>query len=167
MYELSIKSDSNGNKYMPVANTTISVTLDINNLYFNTAISQMMIFINHLQDQTEYDMQTLKTFLILLNPFAPHISEELNEYIFKNQVNQISTLSWPTYDETLTISDSITIAVQINGKTRGSISIPKSYTQVKIEQNIINDEKFDKYFSEKEKVKVIYIPGRIINYILK
>jgi leucyl-tRNA synthetase len=127
----------------------------------------MMIFINHLQDQIEYDIQTLKTFLILLNPFAPHISEELNEYIFINQVKQISTLSWPTYDETLTISDSVTIAVQINGKTRGTISIPKSHTQDKIEQNIINDKKLAKYFSEKEKGKVIYIPGRIINFILK
>ncbi|MEC9377145.1 MAG: leucine--tRNA ligase [Candidatus Neomarinimicrobiota bacterium] len=147
--------------------TIKKVTLDINNLYFNTAISQMMIFINHLQDQTEYDIQILKTFLILLNPFAPHITEELNEYIFKNQDKQISTLSWPTYDETLTISDSVTIAVQINGKTRGTIAIPKSLTQDKIEQNIINNEKLAKYFSKKEKVKVIYIPGRIINFILK
>jgi leucyl-tRNA synthetase len=147
--------------------TIKKVTEDLDNLNFNTAISQMMIFINHLQDQTEYDIQTLKTFLILLNPFAPHISEELNEYILKNQVKQISTLSWPTYDETLTISDSVTIAVQINGKTRGTIAIPKSLTQDKIEQNIINNEKLAKYFSKKEKVKVIYIPGRIINFILK
>ena len=147
--------------------TIKKVTEDLDNLNFNTAISQMMIFINHLQDQIEYDIQTLKTFLILLNPFAPHISEELNEYIFINQVKQISTLSWPTYDETLTISNSVTIAVQINGKTRGTISIPKSHTQDKIEQNIINDKKLAKYFSEKEKGKVIYIPGRIINFILK
>ena len=75
-----------------------------------------MIFVNHLSSLDELDKKVLHQFLILLNPFAPHISEELNE---KLGYRTISGLKWPTYDEQFLSEDTVTLAIQFNGKTRG------------------------------------------------
>ena len=145
--------------------TIKKVTEDLDNLNFNTAISQMMIFINHLQEQNEYDIQALKTFLILLNPFAPHISEELNEKLFEKNYVPIFRQSWPVYDESLTISDLITIAVQINGKTRGTIQAVMDSDEEIIYKMVLDNKNFIKYLEDAIVTRKIYVPNRLVNIV--
>ncbi len=147
--------------------TIKKVTEDLDNLNFNTAISQMMIFINHMQVQDKFDKNILKTFLILLNPFAPHLAEELNEMVFEDDYTIISEQSWPIYDNSLTVSDSITIAVQMNGKTRGTIDIVLNTDKEDIFNMIIANDKFIKYLEGANIINKIYVPNRLVNFVLK
>ena len=98
------------------------VTEDLTALRFNTSVSQLMIFVNHLIILENLDKSVLHQFLLILNPFAPHLSEELNEML---GFETLAKSSWPEYDPELIIEETITIAVQFNGKTRGNISILK------------------------------------------
>ena len=140
------------------------VTEDLSDLRFNTSVSQLMIFVNHLIKQEKLDKFVLHQFLLILNPFAPHLSEELNEMLgFEPLINN----PWPEYDELKIIEEKITIAVQFNGKTRGNISITTNETQNEIEDIIKNDVNLQKYLSKKKIIKVIYIQGRIINFVIK
>ena len=95
--------------------TIKKVSEDINNLRFNTAVSQLMIFTNHLVTLDTLDREVLDTFLILLNPFAPHLSEEINESLGNDT---ITSIRWPEYDNSLIIENISTVAVQFNGKMR-------------------------------------------------
>lgn len=146
--------------------TIKKVTVDLDNLSFNTAVSQMMIFVNHLLSQESYNKEVLQTFLIILNPFAPHIAEELNEMIFKDDYCPISDKSWPNYDKSLIISDSMTIAVQINGKTRGTIEVESGLDKENIFNNIKENEQFIKYLKNGSIVKEIYVPNRLVNFVI-
>ena len=95
---------------------------------------------------------------------APHLSEELNEMLgFETLVN----IPWPNYDETLIIEETITIAVQFNGKTRGNISIKSDANEVLVKTIVQNDENLNKYLTNKEIVKTIYIKGRIVNFVIR
>ena len=142
--------------------TIKKVTEDLNELKFNTSVSQLMIFINHLQNQKKLDRDILHTFLILLNPFAPHFSEELNE---KLGHEPITSTSWPEYDEKLIIDEMITIAVQFNGKTRGTVQILKELEEDKVIKFVKNTSFGKKYLSDLNVHKTVYIPNRIINFI--
>ena len=135
-------------------------------LNFNTAVSQMMIFVNHMLTQDTYSSEVLNKFLIILNPFAPHLSEELNEMVFKNDYLPLTKKKWPDYDETLIASDSITIAVQINGKTRGTIDIEIDTKEDLIFNMILNDEKLKKYIVGMDIIRKIYVPNRLINILI-
>jgi leucyl-tRNA synthetase len=144
--------------------TIKKVTEDLSGLRFNTSVSQLMIFVNHLTKQEKLDKSVLHQFLLILNPFAPHISEELNEILgFETLVNT----PWPDYDETLIIEDTITIAVQFNGKTRGNISIASDINESMVKTIVQNDENLNKYLNNKEIVKTIYIKGRIVNFVIR
>ena len=101
-------------------------------------------------------------FLLILNPFAPHISEELNEMIgFETLVN----IPWPEYDESLTVSNSITIAVQINGKTRGTVDILVDTEKKVIYKKILENKRFNKYLEGVNIKRKIYVPNRLINIL--
>ena len=116
------------------------------------------IFIRNL------DKGILKTFLIILNPFAPHLTEELNN---KFGYNELSNNKWPEYDEKYILDDTIEIAVQMNGKTRGSIKVDINKDQKSIEELIKRDIKLTKYLDGVIIKKVIYIKGRIINFVIE
>ena len=146
--------------------TIKKVTDDLETLNFNTAVSQMMIFVNHILSQESYNKEVLHTFLIILNPFAPHLAEELNEMIFKDDYCPISDKSWPNYDESLIVSDSMTIAVQINGKTRGTIEVEFGLNKENIFRNIKENEKFIKYLENGKIIKKIYVPNRLVNFVI-
>jgi len=146
--------------------TIKKVTDDLDTLNFNTAVSQMMIFVNHMLSQETYNEDILHTFLIILNPFAPHLSEELNEMTFKNDYCPISDKSWPNYDESLIISDSMTIAVQINGKTRGTIAVDADSGKEDIISMIIDNDNFSKYLKNMNIIKKIYVPNRLVNFVI-
>ena len=144
--------------------TIKKITDDLENLRFNTSVSQLMILVNHFTSLDYLDKDTLRTFLILLNPFAPHISEELNQ---KLGYDPLHLSDWPSYDKSLIENDEIQIVVQLNGKKRGDIIAKKDSSQSEIQNIIDNDEKLQKYFVDVNIIKVIYVKGRIINFVVK
>jgi leucyl-tRNA synthetase len=147
--------------------TIKKVTKDLENLSFNTAVSQMMIFINHILTLKSYDEGVIRTFLIILNPFAPHISEEINELLFLSNGEPISCQHWPRYDESLIATANMTIAVQFNGKTRGTIDVSTDSNKDDIIQDITNNDTFKKYLIDLEIVKKVYVPKRLVNLVVK
>ena len=147
--------------------TIKKVTQDLDTLNFNTAVSQMMIFVNHMLSQDSYSRETLYKFLIILNPFAPHLSEELNEKLSKENYSPITEKPWPAYDEKLIASDTITIAVQINGKTRGTIDIEVDENEHIIFDKILNNNKLNKYIDGMNIIRKIYVPNKIVNIVIK
>ena len=123
-----------------------------------------MILTNHLSTLDVLDKDVLHQFLILLNPFAPHLSEELNEIL---GYQPITSMMWPEYDEKLIIDEMITIAVQFKGKTRGTINVAPD-TNEKDAMQVVEDTAFGKkYLSLGKIIKVVYIPNKIINIITK
>ena len=160
--------NESSNQTIRILHQTIKkVTKDLENLSFNTAVSQMMIFINHISTLKSYDEGVIRTFLIILNPFAPHISEEINELLSLNNGEPISSQCWPKYDESLIATENITIAVQFNGKTRGTIEVSTDSSKDDIIQNITKNDTFKKYLIDVEIVKEVYVPKRLVNLVVK
>jgi leucyl-tRNA synthetase len=143
--------------------TIKKVTLDLDDLRFNTAVSQLMIFTNHLNKLEKLDNGVLHQFLILLNPFAPHLSEELND---KLGYGPITNIKWPIHDQELTIEAKLTIAVQFNGKTRGTIDLTTDADEESALNQVRSTSFGKKYLSDANIIKIVYIPNRIINFIL-
>ena len=144
--------------------TIKKITEDLDGLRFNTAVSQLMIFTNHLVSLNTLDSDILHKFLQILNPFAPHLSEELNQ---KLGLEIITSLEWPKYDSNLIIEDRITIAIQLNGKRRGELQIEKDLDKEKIMKKIRNDTTFAKYLTGMNILKEIYVKNRLINLVVK
>jgi len=146
--------------------TIKKVQNDIENYKFNTAISSLMIQVNNwLPKDIELQKEFKKTFLILLNPFAPHLSEELWERTWNK--NSISLESWPKYDEAMTIDDTITIWVQVLWKLRWTIEINKDEEQASVLEKARNNEEVAKWLEWKEIVKEIYVAWKIVNIVVK
>jgi len=144
--------------------TIKKVTEDIEALSFNTAISQMMIFINEFRAAKIILKEDLELFLKILSPFAPHIAEE----IWENLGNRKSIFyeNWPNYDADLIKQDELTIVVQINGKKRDSISFPVDTSEEQIKKDILASPKIQKYIEKRVIHKWIYIPGKIVNMVI-
>ncbi|MBJ11742.1 MAG: leucine--tRNA ligase [Candidatus Marinimicrobia bacterium] len=163
-----IVSDDPSKETLRILHQTIKkVTRDLEKLDFNTAVSQMMIFVNHMLNQDYYNKDVLHYFLIILNPFAPHLSEELNEVLFKDNYSPIHDKKWPEFDESLMVSDSMTIAVQIDGKTRGTVDVEANADKEEIFNFIIDNDKFSKYLNGSNIIKKIYVPNRLVNLVIK
>ena len=146
--------------------TIKKVQNDIENYKFNTAISSLMILVNNwLPKDIELQKEFKKTFLILLNPFAPHLAEELWQQ--SGEKESISLASWPKYDEAMTIDDFITIWVQVLGKLRWTIEINKDEEQSSVLEKARNNEEVSKWLAWKEIVKEIYVPWKIVNIVVK
>ena len=144
--------------------TIKKVTDDLNNLRFNTVVSHLMIFVNHLQTLNNINKNTIRTFLQLMNPLAPHITEEINEIL---GYDRIASSSWPTYNSNLIEEEKQTIAVQFNGKTRGTIEIDTDLNEIEISDLIKKDIKLSKYLDGFLVIKLIKVPNRLINFVLK
>lgn len=140
------------------------VTSDIEQMHFNTAISGMMIFVNHIYKSGKVTKDTAATFALLLSPFAPHIAEELWSILGHSKTLAYHT--WPTFDEALAKDDTITMAVQVNGKTRATFDVPADITKEDFFALAKADEKLAK-FLEGTIVKEIYVPGKICNFVVK
>jgi len=163
--EKSIKKDCANKDTIRLMHQTIKkVTDDLDGLRFNTAVSQLMIFANHLVTLNTLDKDILHQFLQLLNPFAPHVSEELNQEI---GFNSISSLDWPRYDPALIQEEDIVIAVQFNGKTRGTINIGADSSKENVVEMVRSDLKLKKYFENMLEMKIIHVPNKLINFVLK
>ena len=143
--------------------TIKKVSDNLNDLRFNTVVSQLMILTNHLSNLENLDKKVLQKFLILLNPFAPHITEELNE---KLGYDEITKSNWPEYDSNLILDDEIIIAVQFNGKKRGTVEIASDMDQSSVLELVKKTPFGEKYLAQAEIRKIIYIPNKIINILL-
>ena len=147
--------------------TIKKVTEDLEKLSFNTAVSQMMIFINHILTLKSYNEDVIKSFLIILNPFAPHLTEEIFEQLGFNVDGPITNQIWPEFNDKLLVPDKMTIAVQINGKTRGAIELDSSLSQQNIVKSILQNDGFKKYLNNLSVIKEIYVPNRLVNFVIK
>lgn len=166
--EAKISTEDDKDTMKLVHKTIKKVQNDIENYKFNTAIASLMILVNNwLPKDIELQREWRKTFLILLNPFAPHLAEELWERMNKNKVDSISLESWPKYDEAMTIDDFITIWIQVLGKLRWTIEINKDEEQASVLEKARNNEEVAKWLEWKEIVKEIYVPWKIVNIVVK
>ena len=145
--------------------TIAKVTNDLDNMRFNTAISQMMIFSNHLQGLASINKETLKTFILLLNPFIPHMAEELNEQM--NAFESLSYSKWPDFNSELAKENLITIAIQVNGKLRGDLQLPAETDDKTLKTEAAKVDGVKKHLKGKDIVKKVVVPGRLVNFVVK
>lgn len=140
------------------------VTEDIEAMHFNTAISQMMIFVNHVYKSGKVSKKTAGLFALVLSPYAPHLAEELWSHL--GQTKTLAYEAWPQFDVNLAKDDMITIAVQVNGKTRGTFDVARDIDKDHFMSLVKSDEKIAKYL-QGTIVKEIYVPGKICNFVVK
>ncbi len=144
--------------------TTKKVTEDIEDFKFNTAISALMILVNELEKETEIQASRFKTLLILLSPFAPHIAEELWNRLGGKK--SIFLAEWPKYDAKKIREETRTIGVQVNGKVRGVIEVAVDATEAEAKALALADPKVQAFTNGKQVRKCIYVPGRILNFVV-
>jgi len=162
----NITSDTAESETIKLKHQTIKkVSDDIENLRFNTAISQMMIFTNHLTTLKSINREILQTFAQLLAPFIPHTAEEIWQRLGND--NSITYEQWPDYDEELAKENIISIAIQVNGKLRANIEIDANTEEGDVLQLAKENDRIDNYIAGKELIKEIYVPGRLINFVVK
>lgn len=145
--------------------TIKKVTNDILTMKYNTAVSALMILANAYDEAEAITKEDYGTLLSLLNPIAPHLTEELNESY--NLGKELTLVPWPTYDETKIIDQEITIGVQVNGKLRASITISKDETEAEVKAKALKEANVIKHIANQQVVKVIVIPQKIVNIVVK
>lgn len=143
--------------------TVKKVTEDFNNLSFNTAISQMMIFTNEVYKIGKLPREYAEGFVKLIYPIAPHIGEEMWEQLGHN--NTIAFESWPTYDETKLVQNSIKMAVSVNGKPRATIEVAVDADEETVKKIALEEEGVKRHTEGKEIKKIIVVKGKIINIV--
>ena len=141
------------------------VSDNLEQLHFNTCVSEFMIFTNHLQSQNSINKDVLKTFVVCINPFMPHLAEEL--WASLGESKELSYENWPFYEKSLLESDTITIAVQVNGKRRTEINVSTNAEEDEVVEKAKSSEKAATFIEGKEIVKEIYVKGRIVNIVVK
>lgn len=137
---------------------------DIERLKYNTAISAMMVFVGIAEKEEAITPDTYITLLKALAPFAPHLVEEL--WSLQGEESSIHLSPWPLYDESYLVSDTVNIAVQINGKVRGNITIAPGIEEEEVKEQVLNDPNLTKWFEGTHIKKVIYVPEKIINFVV-
>lgn len=145
--------------------TVKKVTEDYENLRFNTAISQMMIFINECYKHPYLPLDYLEGFLKLLNPIAPHLTEELYHNVL-NHEESIAESTWPTYDEAKTKEETFTVVLQVNGKIRDKVEVDCKISRDELEKLALNREKIQFYLDGKTVKKVIVVPKKLVNIVV-
>ena len=147
-------------------NQTIKkVTEDIDHLKFNTAVSALMILLNNMDELENINEADYRILLLLLNPIAPHITEELNEKYKLG--NNLCLSNWPVYDEKHIVNKTIEIPVQINGKLKSVIIVPTDATNEQIKEVVLSTKEISVALADKTIVKEIYVPKKIYNIIIK
>ena len=145
--------------------TIKKVTNDLLSMKYNTAVSALMILLNAMEKEESITHKDYRTLLALLNPIAPHITEELNEECKLGEEFAVS--AWPEYDESKTTDSEFEIGVQVNGKLRGSVLISEEDTEEEIKMKALNNENVKKYTDGLNIVKVIVVPKRIVSVVVK
>ena len=138
---------------------------DINNMSFNTAISQMMILVNYLDKQDKVNKKLFSDFVLLLSPFAPHIAEELWQILGNKKT--LTAQAWPKFDTKLAQEQNITLGIQVNGKVRDEIELALDTAPSKqIEKQVLNLNKIKKALDNKPVKKFIHIKNKIISIVV-
>ena len=166
MEEDKVKDAENKNLEKVYHQTVKKVTEDYENLSINTAVAQMMIFINAVSKEDVLPTEYAEGFIKLLNPLCPHVTEE----IWHEKLGHKDTIAyeaWPTYDESKLVEEETTIGVQVNGKLRGTIKISVNDDEETIKEKAMKEENVVRNIEGKEIVKVIVIKGRIVNIVVK
>jgi len=158
----TLSTDSQGSTLMH--QTIKKVSEDIEAMKFNTAISALMIYSNSLEQQEKISKKEFETLLILLAPFAPHVTEELWHEV--GNKNSIHIEKWPEYDPKKVLGDEVSIAVQINGKVRATITVPRDTTEQTIKEQVLALPEVKKWVADKEIKKFILVQNKIISIVI-
>jgi leucyl-tRNA synthetase len=158
---------------LPVTHQAIAkVSQDLEDLGFNTAIAALMEFVNNLykiKAEKGYGDKdwafTLKSLVQLLAPFAPHITEELWQELGRE--GSVHASVWPVHDPKYLVKDTLTIVVQVNGKVRANIEVPAASSEESIVNTAKDNERVQGYLKDKELIKTIYIPGKLVSFVVK
>jgi len=146
--------------------TVKKVTEDYEKQAFNTAISQMMIFVNEVYKQKRLSKEQAIGFLKLLNPIAPHITEELFQTVF-NKKDTLTYQEWPSFDESKLVLNEIEVVIQVNGKLRDRVFVSPDEADNIVKQKALLAENVVRFTEGKQIVKVIYVPGKLVNVVIK
>lgn len=147
-------------------NKTIKkVTEDIENLRLNTAISSLMALVNEATRRQRVSLSTLDKIVRLLAPFAPHIAEELWQHL--GHRDTITYAAWPEYDIAKIVDERVTIVIQVNGKVRGVVEVPRNSTEEDVRKAALEDSKISTYLEEQSTVKMIFVPDKLMNFVVR
>ena len=147
-------------------NKTIKkISEDLDNLKYNTAVSSLMILLNELEKQESITRKDYRTLLHLLNPMAPHITEELNEIYALG--DPLCESTWPKYNKDKLLNDTVTVAIQVNGKLRGTIEVPLDISNEELEKLAKNNDNVEKHLQGKEIIKTIVVKNKIVNIVAR
>ena len=150
-------------EYQRLLHQTIKkVTEDIDALRFNTAISQMMVFTNEMTKAEQRSRVLLEPFVLILAPFAPHLAEELWEVL--GHQPSVSRQSWPIFDPALTVSDRLTIPIQVNGKLRTKLDVGADATREQVEE--LARVQITEWLQGKEPKKIVYVDKKLMNFVV-
>jgi leucyl-tRNA synthetase len=143
--------------------TIQKVSEDLEEMRFNTAISAMMEFTNHLTPLAERPRSVLEPFVLLLSPFAPHLAEELWRALGHQQ--SLAYEPWPKYDAALTKEDEVEVPIQVNGKLRSKLTVPAGIAEAALREAALGDTKVKELIAGKQIRKVIVVPGKLVNIV--
>ncbi|MDM8284869.1 leucine--tRNA ligase [Ligilactobacillus salivarius] len=144
--------------------TVKKVTEDYEAMHFNTAISQLMVFVNNAYKADSLPLEYVEGLVKLLSPVVPHITEELWSKL--GHVGSIAYAKWPTYDESKLVEDVVEIVVQINGKVRQHLQVSKDASREELQALALNDERIKQELADKEIKKVIAVPGKLVSIVV-
>ncbi|MFM1542405.1 leucine--tRNA ligase [Helcococcus ovis] len=165
LQDILVKGNEYSSDMEVLINQTIKkVTDDYESMKFNTAISQLMILLNSFTKKGQINKKELETYLILLNPCAPHLTEEIWQ-ILGHKTQMANANIWPTFDESKLTSDMVEIPVQVNGKVRGKIEVSKDASKEEIIEKSQQEENVKAFLAGKNVRKVIFVPGKILNIV--
>jgi leucyl-tRNA synthetase len=163
--ERELSNDLPPNHLTKVLHKTIKkVTEDTGNLEFNTAIAQMMIYVNEVFKSETLYREIFEPFVLLLAPYAPHLAEELWEKL--GHTPPVALERWPKWQEELTRDEEVTIVVQVNGKVRSKFQMPAETDQKELEQKALGIDRIRELISDKEVKKIITVPDKLVNIVV-
>ena len=145
--------------------TVIKVTNDIENMSFNTAISQLMIFNNEMMKMDKRYREPCETFVKLLHPFAPHIAEEMWSILGHNE--SLTNVAWPEADHSKAVENTVEVVFQVNGKVRAKASVAKDMDKAALEKLAMENDRMKEFMNGKTVVKSIVVPGKLVNIVVK
>ena len=158
-----VESDADALKMLH--KTIQAVTRDTENLDFNTAIARMMEFVNYFTKQKVRPRSVMQPFVLLLAPYAPHIAEELWQLL--GAADSLAYEPWPEFEESLLVESTVEIPIQIKGKVKSRIQVASDISKDDLEQAARDDAKMQELLADSEVVKVIVVPGRLVNFVTK
>jgi leucyl-tRNA synthetase len=162
---LAVKAGESTPELERVLHQTIrKVTEDLDQLKFNTAISQMMVFVNEVMKQPERPRALLEPFVLVLSPFAPHLGEELWQRLGHRE--SLAYAPWPAFNPDKCVEDTVTVAVQVNGKLRATLELPRGSEQAQVQEAALADERIRRYVNGGALKKAIYVRDKLLNLVV-